>query len=223
LLLVLCLLLPAVQAAERPVNEPLQLRRVQNKVVIYAGTSLVSLTETIVVEPVRTNLNESPGRTNVGQVIIRPLWFKEGDNLRLAFRTLKPRLNLSHGRIRRFALVKPDGESVTSPDVATPDCAWVLTLDFGHVVPRRVTIIMDLATGGINRNTELTYMASNDGQALQSGPTESTITELRVFPDPSLQPWKVVQGDKVVPRVNSAAVHLEREVNHVIRFGPNAE
>jgi hypothetical protein len=207
-------------AAERPQNDPLQIRRVQNLVTIYAGTSLLSLTETIVAETIRTTAaNEDPGRTNIVQMIIRPLWIKEGDNLRPAFRVLKPRLNLSHGRIRRFALVKPDGESVTSTDAATPDCAYVLTLDFGHVVPRRFTVTMDLATGGINRTTELTYMASNDGQALQSGPTSSTVTELRVFPDASLQPWKVTQGDKVLARVNSAGVHLEREVNSLIRFG----
>src|SRR5262249_46741469 len=131
--------------------------------------------------------------------------------------------NLSHGRIRRFILTRPDGESVSSMDEATPDCAYVLTLDFGHVVPKRFTVTLDLATGGITRDTELTYNASNDGQPIRSGPTESTFTQLRVYPDPALQPWKVVQGDKVIPRFDSTTVRLEREVEHTIRFGANAE
>jgi hypothetical protein len=197
--------------------------RAQHQVTIYAGTALLSLTEVITVEPTRNNPEEKPGTNYFAQLIIRPLWIKQGDNLRPAFRVLKPRLNLSHGRIRRFILTKPDGESLSSMDEATPDCAYVLTLDFGHVVPRRFTVTLDLATGGITRDTELTYFPSNDGQPVRSGPTESTLTQLRVYPDPGLQPWKVVQGDKVIPRVDSATVRLDREVDYTIRFAANAE
>jgi hypothetical protein len=205
----------------RPV-EYLQVVRAKDQVTIYAGTTLLSLTENIVFETLGDKVGR-PGTGNRVDLIIYPLWIKEGDSLRPAFPVLRPRLTLSHGRVRRFVLTHPDGESVGSIAQATPECAYVLSLEFGHVIPKRFTVSIDLATAGIRRETELTFMASNDGQPLRSGPAESTYTELRVFPDSQLQPWLAAQGEQVLARVNSATVHLERGVSHVIRFGPNAE
>jgi hypothetical protein len=66
-------------------------------------------------------------------------------------------------------------------------------------------------------------MASNDGQALRSGPPESKYTELRVFPSGALEQWTILQGEKVLDRTNPSTVRLERGVSHTIRFGRNAE
>jgi len=197
--------------------------RSKDQVTIHASNGLLSLVQNIVLETQGVQrTTEPPGSSHLVELLIYPLWIKEGESLRPAFPVLRPRLTLSHGRVRRFTLVHPDGESVGSMAKVTPDCAYVLSLEFGHVIPRRFTVTLDFATGGIRRETELRYMASNDGQPIRTGPAESTYTELRVFPDGSLQPWHAVQGERYLPRVNSATVHLERGVDHVIRFGPPA-
>jgi hypothetical protein len=202
--------------------KPIHVVRAKDQVVIHAGRNLLSFTETIVLEPVdEKGERDRPGTTHIVELIIYPLWIKEGEFLRPAFPVLRPRPSLSAGRVRRFALVKPDGETVNSIAAATPDCAYVLTLDFGHVNPKRFTVTIDLATSGIERETELTYMASNDGHALRSGPPESTYTDLRVFTDGALQSSSVSQGAQVLPQSNSS-VKLERGTNHIIRFGQNA-
>jgi hypothetical protein len=203
--------------------KPIRVVRVKDQVVIHAGRSLLSLTETIVLDPVdEKGERDRPGTMHIVELLIYPLWIKEGASLRPAFPVLRPRPTLSAGRVRRFALVKPDGETVSSIAAATPDCAYVLTLDFGHVNPKRFTVTLDMATAGIERETELTYMASNDGQALRSGPPESTYTDLRVYTDGALQSWSALQGEQVLPQSNSS-VKLERGTNYLIRFGQNAQ
>ena len=222
-LLCLGLAVRAVAAIGIAPLDSLQAVRAKDQVVLYAGSNLLSLTQTIVMETIRLKPeNERPGSANIVELLIYPLWIKDGDSVRPAFPVLKPRLTLTHGRVRRFALVKPDGESVGSVARITPDCAYVLSLEFGHVIPKRFTVTIDMATSGIGRDTELAYMPSNDGQPLRSGPTESTYTEFRIIPDSSLQPWHVAQGERSIPRASSSTVHLDRGVDHTIRFGPNA-
>src|SRR5690606_31943627 len=122
-------------------EEPLETIRAKDQVTIFAGTGLMSFTQVIVVEPIRaTPARERPGNANFVQLLVTPLWIKQDDMLRPAFRVLRPRLNLSHGRVRRFVLTQRDGESVSSIEQTPRDAVYVLTIDLGHVVPRQLTI-----------------------------------------------------------------------------------
>ena len=56
-----------------------------------------------------------------------------------------------------------------------------------------------------------------------TGPPETVYTQLRIRADGQLEPWQVWQGDKLLPRADSTAVNLERDVSHTIRFGVKAE
>jgi hypothetical protein len=161
----------------------------------------------------------TPGEAHLFHLLIPPLWMKEGSEERPAFRTLRPYYQSSHGRIRRFALVRPDGEKVLTIENITPDCRYVLTLEFGHVIPERFTVnISFTSSSGINPEAQFLYTPSNDGYPVRSGPPESVITELRVNADPPLQPWKVLQGEQSLSRLTPYVVQLNRELNHVIRF-----
>jgi hypothetical protein len=213
---------PAAKAADgKPPDEPLHTVRAENRIVLQVSTSNLTLTETIVVSPVAVKKeNEQPGAVNLVHLLISPLWIKEGESQRPAFTVVRPYINVTHGRIRRLALVRPDGEPV-SPDQMTPDCRYVLTLEFSHAVPKRFTVTVTMAQPtGIEAENELLYTASNDGQPFGSGPPESFYTVLRVIAEATLGPWKVMEGDKVLPRADSTSVRLNRNVSHTIRFGP---
>jgi hypothetical protein len=201
--------------------EPLHTVRSENRIVLQASTSNLTLTETIVVSPVAVKKeNEQPGAVNLVHLLLSPLWIKEGESQRPAFTVVRPYINVTHGRIRRLALVRPDGEPVISPDLMTPDCRYVLTLEFSHALPKRFTVTVTMAQPtGIEAENELLYTASNDGQPFGSGPPESFYTVLRVIAEATLGPWKVMEGDKVLPRADSTSVRLNRNVSHTIRFG----
>ena len=200
-------------------NEPLRTLRVQDQIVIQVSPGNMSLTEKIVVSAIRKE-NEKRGETNVVHLLISPLWIKEPDNERAAFTVVKPYINLSHGKVRRFVLTLPDGETKNSPMEQTPESRWVLTLDLGHLVPDRLTVnIIMQQPSGIQPGAELHYTPSNDGQAIRSGPPETVQSELRVKADAALEPWEVEQHGKVLTRVDSSSVRVERDVPTVIRFG----
>jgi hypothetical protein len=161
-----------------------------------------------------------PGRPNLVHVLIPALWAREGGVERPVFSTQRPYFQSSQGRVRRFALLRPDGERVLTPDQMTPECRYVLTLEFGHVIPKSFTINVNfVSTQSTNPEAEFLYTPSNDGYPVRSGPTEAFFTELRVKADAPLDPWKVIQDDKAVPRLTPYTVHLQREVSYVIQFG----
>ena len=212
-------------AAGEKEEEPLHTIRAQNKVLLQAGTTNLTLTETIVVSPIELKKeNDRPGAANLVNLLISPLWLQDGNYAGSAFTAVKPYLNLSHGRIRRFALTRPDGEPVRTMDQMTPDCRYVLSVELGHVRPERLTVTVTRAQpSGIRPGMELFYTPSNDGHAFRSGPPETVYTQLRIRADGQLEPWQVWQGDKLLPRADSTAVNLERDVSHTIRFGVKAE
>lgn len=219
-------LAPAIRAAANDTaEEPLQTIRAQSKVLLQAGATNLTLTETIVVTPVGLKkANERPGATNLVNLLISPLWLKDENYQGSAFTALKPYLNVSHGRVRRFALMRPDGEPVRSIDQMTQDCRYVLSLELGHVLPERLTVTITMAQPtGVRPGTELIYTPSNDGQAFRPGPPDTVYTQLRIRADPSLEPWQIARGDKVLPRADSTAVNLERDVSHTIHFGVKAK
>jgi hypothetical protein len=148
------------------------------------------------------------------------MWLKDGPHEGAAFPMLRPQLNLSSGRVRRFALVRPDGEAVRNIDDITRDCRYLLTIDFGHMLPDRITVTIQMSSPtGISPGTEITYQPSNDGHPRRSGPPESFQTVAHIIADEPLEPWVVTAGDKAVPR-RQDRVTLERDVPHTIRFGP---
>jgi hypothetical protein len=208
-----------------PVNQVVLTVRAEDIVRLLVGSGFVELRETIVVQPVSVkHEREKPGATSLIHLLISPLWIREGTRMRPAFTVMKPDLNPSHGRVRRFALVQPDGEVVRRLNEMTPESRWVLTLEFGHVIPKRFTVAIGLWSGrGITPDAEFVYTASNDGQPIRSGPPASIYTDLRVSPGSSLQPWNVVEGDQILPRIDSSTVRLNRDVSHTIRFGARAE
>jgi hypothetical protein len=207
-------------AAPREVeSETFRAIRVADEVRLSIGVAGMSFNETIVLSPLDLKEKRQPGRPNLLHVLIPPLWAREGGVERPAFNTLRPYYSSTHGRVRRFAVMRPDGERVLSNDQITRDCRYVLTLEFGHVVPERFTVTIGFSSNtGIGPETEFLYSASNDGYPVRSGPPESVFTLLRVNAEPPLLPWKVLQGDKVLPFATPYTVRLDRELNHVIRF-----
>jgi hypothetical protein len=204
-------------------SQTLQTTRIRDQLTIYAGSNFLTLSETIVLTPLKVaKERERPGASSIVNILVTPLWIRDGSGQRPAFNIMRPLLNLTHGRVRRFTLVNPDGDTVRSIADMTPECRYVLTLEFGHVIPDRFTVTVNMSTGGIRPDTELHYTPSNDGQPVRSGPPESFYTELRVNADGSLESWQVAQGDKLLPRASSVTVRMERDLSHTIRFGIRA-
>jgi len=184
----------------------------------------MTFSETIVLTPAAVkNDRLRPGAVSIVHLLIAPFWLKDGNYQGPAFPVLRPQLTLSHGRVQRFALVRPDGETVRKVEEITQDSRYVLTLEFGHMLPEQLTVTVQMSSPtGLNPEAELLYTPSNDGHPFRSGPPESFQTVVHMIADPVLEPWKVARGDEVVPR-DGARVTLEREVSHTIRFGSAPE
>jgi hypothetical protein len=198
---------------------PFRAIRTQDQLMLSVGTGFMTFNETIVLTPIVARKDLQPGKPNLFHLLIPPLWLRDGTVDRPAFTTLRPYYSSSHGRVRRFALLRPNGEKVLAPDQITAECRYVLTLEFGHVIPERFTVNVGFASSsGINPTAEFIYTASNDGYPVRSGAPESVLTDLRVNAEPPLQPWKVMQGDKELVRATPYMVRLDRELNHVIQF-----
>jgi hypothetical protein len=217
--------LPAAAAAEGDAPVPLESVRASDLVVVSAGTNYIAFNETIVVNPIkRKDPKERPDPVNLVHLLLTPLWIKEGENYRMAFPALKPTLNMTHGRVRRVALVRPDGEAVSSVAEATPECRYAFTVEFGHVIPERFTVnVFQSTTQGVPVGADLFFIASGDGQAVRSGPPESFYTTLRVKGDAPLNPWQVLLEGEKVARADSYSVRLDREKRYVIRFRAESE
>ncbi len=210
----------AAAANRDVVEETLLTTRTQDRVTLYAGTGYLSLNEVVVLTPIKVpRERERPGAFSIVNVLISPLWIKEGESHRLAFPSLRPLLTLSHGRVRRFALVQSDGETVRSITQATPDSRYLLTLEVGHVIPERFTVTINLSAGGIRPEYELIYTPSNDSQPQRSGPPESFYTDFRLNADGALGSWEARQGEKVLPPNSSSTIRMDRDVPHTIQFG----
>jgi hypothetical protein len=199
---------------------PFRAIRAEDRLMLTVGPGALTFNETIVLSPLDRKRKLQPGNPNLLHILIPPLWVREGGEERPAFNTLRPYYSSSHGRVRRFALMRPDGEKVLTSDQITPDCRYVLTLEFGHVIPERFTVNISFSSNrGITPETEFLYTASNDGYPVMSGPSETVLTDLHVNADPQLLPWKVLQGDRELPHATPYIVRLDRELSHVIRFG----
>jgi hypothetical protein len=213
----------AVFAAAPPPVEPDTFRaiRVQDQLSLSVGTSFMTFNETIVLTPIDVQKDKlQPGKPNLVHILIPPIWLRDGEIERSAFGIQRPYFQPSHGRVRRFVLMRPDGERVLAVDQITPDCRYVMTLEFGHVIPDKITVQVSFtSSSGINPTTEFRYTPSNDGHPVRSGPTESVVTNLRVTAESHLQPWRVLQGDKQLPLATPYSVNIDREVGHVIKFG----
>ncbi len=205
-------------AAEKE-EKPFRAIRARDQLLLTVGPGLVAFNETIEMTPLETPDKLPPGRPNLLYVLIPPLWVREGGVERPLFSIQRPYFQSSQGRVRRFALLRPDGEAVRTPEQFTPDCRWVLTLEFGHVIPKKFTVVVNfVTTQTLNPGAELLYNPSNDGYPVRSGPTESFFTELRVRAEGAWEPWKVTQDGEVLPRATPYTVQLRREFNHVIGF-----
>jgi len=205
---------------ERAAGEPFRAVRAENRLMLSVGAGFLTFNEKIVLSPVGGIQNLQPGKPNLFHLLIPPLWMREGGVERPAFTTLRPYYSSTHGRVRRFALLRPDGERVLTTDQITPDCRYVLTLEFGHVIPAQFTVNVGFSSSrSINAEAEFLYTPSNDGYPVVSGPSESVLTDLHVNADAHLQRWQVVQDDREVAPVTPHLVRLAREMSHVIRFG----
>jgi hypothetical protein len=215
----------SVAGAEGDVIEPLASVRASNLVVVSAGSNFLTFNETIVVTPIKRKPdNERPEAVNLVHLLLTPLWIKEGDNYRMAFPAMKPTLNMSHGRVRRIALVRPDGELVSSVAEATPDCRYAFTVEFGHVIPARFTVnVFQSTNAGLPMGADLVLHASNDLQPARSGAPESFYTTLRVKGDAPLNPWQVTHDGEKLARADAYSVRLDREKRYVIRFRAESE
>lgn len=201
---------------------PLVTVRAQDRVTLHVRRAYMTFTESIVLKPAGTKSTVSrPGMNNVIHLLVAPFWWKDGDQEGLAFPMLRPQLTLSHGRVRRFALVRPDGETVRNFADATPDCRYVLTLEFGHMMPDHLTVTVNMTSpNGLNPGAELFYTPSNDGHPFRSGPPESFHTVVHVIADEPLEPWLVTKGGEAVPRpTDYPAVTLDRDAPHIFHFG----
>lgn len=213
--------IPVAGAAEAdPANDVLPTVRSEDSITLTVGGSFLNLSEVITMTPIDVKVvNERPGSANVVHLLISPLWIKEGDSQRPAFTTVRPYITPSHGRVRRFALMRENGEDVRNVEQMTPDCRYVLSLEFGHVIPKKFTVTVTMATPrGVPPETEFLYTPSNDGQPFRSGAPETFYTSIRVKTEPSLDPWHIMKGGQILPRADSSSVRLERNVSHVIRF-----
>jgi len=200
-------------------EKPFRAIRSKDNLSLTVGPGILSFNETIVMTPIDLKEKLIPGRANLLHILIPALWVREGGVERPAFSTQRPYFQASQGRVRRFALLKPDGERVLTPDQMTPECRYVLTLEFGHVIPEKFNVeVSFVSTQGLNPQAELLYTPSNDGYPVRSGPPESFFTELRVRADAPLDPWRVTQDDKPLDRITPYIVRLQRESSYVIRF-----
>src|SRR5688572_1906707 len=110
--------------------------RSRDHITLHARIAYLTLSETIVLTPAGVKQDhQRPGAVNHVNLLIAPFWLKEGTREGPAFPVLRPQLTLSHGRVRRFAMVRPDGETIRSIDEMTADSRYVLTLEFGHMLP----------------------------------------------------------------------------------------
>ena len=193
--------------------------RSRDQLILRAGPGFLTFDETIVMTPIGLREKLPHGRPNLMYVLIPPLWLKDGAVDRPAFATLRPYFQSSQGRVRGIVLRRPDGEKVLTPDQITPECRYVLTVEFGHVVPDQFTVTIGFTSAsGINPTAQFLYTPSNDGYPIRSGSPESVFTELRVNADGALAPWKVSQGENILPLHTPYTVQLTREASHVIRF-----
>lgn len=128
-------------------SNPLATIRARDDVRIHVRGAYLTFTETIVLTPAGVTAQRmGPGTMNSVNLLIAPFWFSDGSNQGPAFPVLRPQVTPSHGRVKRFALVRPDGEAVCSLSEATPDCRYVLTLEFGHMPPERLTVTVPMAS-----------------------------------------------------------------------------
>jgi hypothetical protein len=211
---------PFAGAAGNPASEPLLTVRARDQIRLHVRSAYLTFSETIVLAPAPASQDRvRPGAVGVVHVLIAPFWFRDGASQGPAFPELRPQLTLSHGRVQRFGLVRPDGEPVRTIEDVTPDCRYVLTLELSHMLPEKLTITVQMSSPtGLNPGSELIYTPSNDGHPFISGPTESFHTQVHVIADPVLEPWTVVKGQEPVARIDKD-VALEREVTHTFRFG----
>lgn len=218
-----CVLMGARAAEPDDASNPLATIRARDDVRIHVRGAYLTFTETIVLTPAGVTAQRMrPGTMNSVNLLIAPFWFSDGSNQGPAFPVLRPQVTPSHGRVKRFALVRPDGEAVRSLSEVTPDCRYVLTLEFGHMPPERLTVTVQMSSPfGLRPGAELSYTPSNDGQPFRSGAPESFQTEVHVIADPELEPWSVIAGHEIVPR-REVWVTLAREVRHTFRFGAPA-
>jgi hypothetical protein len=193
--------------------------RTRDELRLTVGPGILSFNQTIEMTPIGKVGTLPPGRPNLVHVLIPALWVNEGGVGRPAFSNQRPYFQSSQGRVRRFALLKPDGDRVLTADQMTPECRYVLTLEFGHVIPQKFSVVVNfVSTQTLNPAAELHYNPSNDGYPIRSGPTASVVTDLRVKADVGYEEWRVTQGDSELPLVTPSTVQLQREVDHVIRF-----
>jgi hypothetical protein len=203
-----------------PASDVLPTVRSGDSITLTVGGSFLNLSEVITMTPIDVKaVNERPGSANLVHLLISPLWIKEGDSQRPAFTTVRPYITPSHGRVRRFALMRENGEDVRNVEQMTPDCRYVLSLEFGHVIPKQFTVTVTMATPrGVPPETEFLYTPSNDGQPFRSGAPETFYTLMRVKAEPTLDPWHIVKDGAILPRADSSSVRLDRNVSHTIRF-----
>jgi hypothetical protein len=207
-----------------PANEPLLTIRSRDQITLHARLAYLTFSETIVLTPAGVKSErERPGAVNVVHLLIAPFWVRDGAGQTAAFPVLRPQLTLSHGRVQRFAMVRPDGETVRSVDDITADCRYLLTLEFGHMLPEQLTVTVNMSSPtGLNPGSELIYTPSNDGHPLRSGPPASFQTVVHVIADEDLEPWNAMRGDQVIPRAVDR-VSLERDAIHTFHFSPKRE
>jgi hypothetical protein len=214
--------LPAAGANGDEENAPIPTVRIRDTVTLHARTAYLTFTEDFVVTPVRpkTDTPRPAGTRNIIHLLIAPMWVRDGNGERPAFPVLRPGLNLSHGaNVRRFAMTRPNGETVTRIDDITADCRYVLTLEFGHMVPEKLTVTVHLSSPtGLRPPAELIYRPSHDGHPVRSGPPESLHTLVHVIADEALTPWTATNGQEEIPQ-SSGRVRLGRDVEHTFRFG----
>jgi hypothetical protein len=199
-------------------NPPIVTVRLKDEITMHARLAYLTFSETIVVAPAEKQPDRPVG-INVAHLLIAPMWLKDGNYQGVAFPELRPQLNLSSGRVRRFALVRPDGEAVRNVQEVTPECRYLLTIDFGHMVPEQVTVTVQMSSPvGLNPGAEISYQPSNDGHPRRPGPPASFQTVAHIIADEPLEPWTVTSGERAIPR-KEAWVTLERDVAHTIKFG----
>jgi hypothetical protein len=210
--------LPAAQSEDNP---PIITVRLKDEITMHARLAYLTFTETIVVAPAEKK-EDRPVGINIAHLLIAPMWLKDGTYEGAAFPVLRPQLNLSSGRVRRFALVRPDGEAIRTVQEITPDCRYLLTIDFGHMLPDRVTVTVQMSSPtGMSSGAEISYQPSNDGHPRRPGAAGSNQTVAHIIADEPLEGWIVTAGDRTIPR-KEAWVTLERDVSHTIRFGPRS-
>jgi hypothetical protein len=216
--------LHAGEPETEPANEPLLTIRSRDQITLHARIAYLTFSETIVLTPAGVNQErQRPGALNVVHLLIAPFWVKDGSSQVAAFPVLRPQLTLSHGRVKRFAMVRPDGEAVRTVDEITPDCRYVLTLEFGHMLPEQLTVTVHMSSAtGLTPGSELIYTPSNDGHSPRSGPPSSFQTVVHVIADLDLEPWQVTKRDQVIPRAVDR-VALDRDVVHTFHFGAKGE